>query len=212
MKLNPVLLAKAAGVKSIDPDALVRLEQYADLLAAANRRINLISRASELEQEIKRQIVVSLLPLRVDRTDPCRWIDIGSGGGFPVVPLAIVEPHVEFIAVEAVAKKAYFIERTAQEIGIANLRVIAGEIERVIAKDPRPECQVVSIKAVADLPQSLAWAGELLVHGGLLFTYKPGDSDLITTAQNEKFEQLMVVDVKEVIDITSLSLVVYKKR
>lgn len=212
MKLNPVLLAKAAGVKSIDSDVLVRLEQYADLLASANRRINLISRASELEQEIKRQIVISLLPLRVDRPDPCLWLDIGSGGGFPVVPLAIVEPRVEFVAVEAVAKKAYFIERTAQELGLANLRVIADGIERVIAKDPHPECQVVSIKAVADLPQSLAWAGELLVHGGVLLTYKPSDPDSIATSQNENFEQLMVIDVKEVIDITSLSLVVYKKR
>ena len=58
-------------------------------------------------------------------------IDIGSGGGLPAIPLAIVMPDVRFTMVEATGKKAEFLDRTISELGLGNARVILERAEQV---------------------------------------------------------------------------------
>lgn len=213
MKLNRELLAKAAGVVDLDGSAIDRIESYADLLVEANEKINLISRTVDLRAEIHKQIALSLVPVRLLPQDLRRWIDVGSGGGFPVVPLAVYFPHIQFTAVEQIAKKAFFVERTAQFLGLRNLKVLAQPIEDVIAGRTFSAYEVVSVKAVTDLGESFRWSDRLLQSGGLLVTYKPGgfESESKPMLGKYEFKHKASLDVKELIDTIDVRVIVYEK-
>ncbi len=213
MKLNHDLLAKAAGLERLDALSAERLDRYADLLVAANKKFNLISRSVDQEREVEAQIAISVLPLRLVPERISAWIDIGSGGGFPVLPLACVRGDINFTAVEPVSKKAFFIERTAQELDLDNLIVEATRIENIIATTSKQSWSAVSIKAVTDLSQSFSWAAKLLTDGGIVITYKPNEpkADDSEIARKHGFECIKSLDVKELIDTIDLRIVMYKK-
>lgn len=213
MKLNNSLLAKAAGLDAFAPDVLGRLERYADLLVETNPKINLISRAADLQTEIQNQLVLSLIPAQLISKPVRAWIDIGSGGGFPVVPLAVLLPTTEFTAVEQVAKKAYFVERASQTLKLQNLKVVASPIEDIMSFPSQPAWEVVSIKAVTELEQSLRWSRNLLGTGGLLVTYKPGDTEIDQESLLRKhdFKHKASLSVKELIDTIDVRIIVYEK-
>lgn len=210
MKLNADLLAKAAGFERLDDRLLVRLEQYASALSEANQKINLISRSANLQLEIEQQIAISLLPLKLVQPGIRTWMDVGSGGGFPVIPLACALESIQFTAVEQIAKKAYFVERTSQELGLRNVEVVASSIQNVIASNPDTRWGVMSIKAVTSIPASLKWAGKLLTENGIMLTYKPQEVDG-AVEEMYGFEFITSLDVKELIDTIDLRVVMYKK-
>jgi len=213
VKLNIELLARAAGVGRLDPICVERLSTFAERLCEANRKINLISRSVDPVAEIETQIAISLLPIRLISSGIETWIDIGSGGGFPVVPLACALGEIQFTAVEQIFKKAYFIERTSQELGLNNLRVEARSIEAVISDDNPARYSAASIKAVTETDQSLRWANNLLLDDGLMITYKPrmrGDDDH-AMAKKHGFELTNHISVKELIDIIDVDVVMYQK-
>lgn len=210
MKLNSEQVAKAAGLERLDDYLLDRLERYASALVDVNQKINLISRSVNLPLEIEQQIAISLLPARIVPSGAREWIDVGSGGGFPVIPLACALESIQFTAVEQIAKKAYFVERTAQELGLRNVRVVASSIEHVIASDPHTRWDIMSVKAVTNLPESLGWAGKLLNRGGMIVTYKPRGEE-VESVEKYGFELVNSLDVKELIDTIDVRIVMYKK-
>lgn len=210
MKLNFELLAKAAGLERLDDRLLDRLEQYAGALIGANQKINLISRSADLQAEIEQQIAISLLPMKLVPPGSRDWIDVGSGGGFPVIPLACAFESIQFTAVEQVGKKAYFLERTAQALGLKNVKVVASSIEYVIASGTNNRWDVVSLKAVTDISESLSWADKLLNRGGMVVTYKPRTS-AVESSGKYGFELVNSLDVEELIDTIDVRIVMYKK-
>ena len=85
------------------------------------------SRCGANEPEVKTPASDPSLALRVPSPSV---IDIGSGGGMPAIPLAIVMPDVRFTMVEATGKKAEFLDRTISELGLMNARVILERAEQ----------------------------------------------------------------------------------
>ena len=77
--------------------------------------------------------------LRRSVTASLRVIDVGSGGGLPGVPLAIVMPHIRFTLLEATGKKAEFLKRVVAELGLANVRVVQARAERAGRADEHRE-------------------------------------------------------------------------
>ncbi len=212
MKLQSSLLARAAGLDCISHEAIDKLDRFAEQLRNANSKINLVSRSTSFDEEVTSQLALSLLPLHLSRHRG-RWIDIGSGGGFPVVPLAIVHTEATFIAVEQIAKKAYFIERACQVIGLRNLRVVPDSIEEYLQPTVELAFDVVTVKAVTEFERTFKWAAALLRTGGILITYKPSDriSEDNSTLKKYGFEQQGQLAVKDLIDTSNLLVVSYKK-
>ena len=176
VKLPADLIMRIAGMRSVD-EAMIRTgEQFCERLIEANEKINLVSRAGDIGAEIERQFLLSLALLsRLPRRQTLRWLDIGSGGGFPAIPIAIFRPYDSFHLVESVAKKAFFLERTARALDLRNVRVINDRAEQYLASDriPRDRYNWLSIKAVAGLKEAFAWGEAALVHRGTLVTFKP---------------------------------------
>ena len=125
--------ARALNV-SIDDTALARFEQYVALLREWSTRINLLGPAA-LRELWRRHMLdaLTLAPvLPAEALVPgatFSLIDVGSGGGIPGIPLAILFPQWEVTLLEATGKKAHFLETVGRELELEGLRVTAMRAE-----------------------------------------------------------------------------------
>jgi 16S rRNA (guanine527-N7)-methyltransferase len=212
VKLTPNLITEVAGIKDIEPPLLTRSEQYCALLIDANKRINLFSRGGDQQREVTRQFLISVasLPL-IPQSENTRWMDIGTGGGFPSIPLALFRPKIKFVLVESVAKKAYFLERTAEKLALANVTVINERIRTgsQLANCVGEDCyHWLSVKAVTSWEETLKWGTAFLSQGGRLLTYKadaPSTDETLAIVDNG-FELIHTIDISQFFQDTNLRI------
>ena len=133
-----------------DAAAIDRLARLAAIVVAESDRQNLIAR-STLDQIWSRHIVDSLQLL--GHAHPGRWLDIGSGAGFPGLAVAAAEPHRPMILVEPRRLRADYLRQAALSLGLSNVEVIAAKVESV-----REKAQVISARAVARIAALFAAA------------------------------------------------------
>src|SRR6202040_4463461 len=128
---------------------------------------------------------------------PCppgvRLADIGTGAGFPGLPLAIVNPQRRFTLVEATGKKARFVEQTVRRLGCENVQV-----EHARAENYRPFelFDTVMARALSSLADFAAYAGHLCAPDGRLLAMKGKRPDEEISAMPRSFRVLAVHRVK----------------
>jgi len=154
------------------------LARYVDLLLDWNSRINLISRKDQ-EQVWRNHILHSLSVLfLVDVPVKGRVIDIGSGGGLPGIPLAIMRPETEWILIDSVGKKIRAVGEMAAALGLPNVHTVNGRVEdeRFVA-EYGGSANMVTARAVTRLEALVRWARPLLSKKGSrsLIVWKGGD-------------------------------------
>ncbi|MCQ2229585.1 MAG: 16S rRNA (guanine(527)-N(7))-methyltransferase RsmG [Bacteroidales bacterium] len=99
-----------------------------------NSKINVISR-KDIEQIEERHILHSLAIAKYTSfTDGTKIIDVGTGGGFPGIPLAIMFPNANFLLIDSIGKKIKVVEGVAQSLGLANVRAMQTRSEQVKEK------------------------------------------------------------------------------
>ncbi|MDQ2090305.1 16S rRNA (guanine(527)-N(7))-methyltransferase RsmG [Marimonas arenosa] len=149
----------------VSRETFERLETYAALLEKWNRRINLVAR-STLADLWERHIRDSLQVFRLLDHPARRWADLGSGGGFPGLVVAILAAETGnpagTVLVESDQRKATFLRTVLRETGVS-AQVIAERIEETSPLS----ADVVSARALADLATLLGFAGRHLSPGGL---------------------------------------------
>jgi 16S rRNA (guanine527-N7)-methyltransferase len=96
--------------------------------------------------------------------------DVGSGAGFPGLPLAVVDPERRFTLIEATAKKARFIEHAVERLGLGNVAVVNARAERY--KPPGPGFDSVVARALGELAEFVRLAGHLCAAEGKLLAMK----------------------------------------
>ena len=148
-----------------------QLEAYLSMLERWNAVFNLT--AVRDRQAMRRQHLADCLavvgPLRRELS-ACeggpsvarRILDVGSGGGLPGVVLALAEPTWEVTCVDAVGKKAAFIQQVAAELGLPNLRSVHSRVEKLRL----PPFDAVVSRAFASLGDFVRWTRHALVPGG----------------------------------------------
>ena len=102
------------------------LKQYVDMLNRWNKTYNLTS-VREIVDMIPVHIFDSLIVADFIKGDNC--LDVGSGAGLPTIPLAIMQPDREFMAVDTNGKKTRFIQQAIIELGLKNTKVSQARIE-----------------------------------------------------------------------------------
>ena len=149
----------------VSRETLDRLEHFADLLLKWNPRINLVSR-STLDDLWARHIIDSAQIYELAPHPVTHWVDLGAGGGFPGLVLAILGMESgspkKVTLVESDVRKCAFLRTVIRETG-APAQVINDRIENV----PGLEADVLSARALADLPKLLAFTERHLSPGGM---------------------------------------------
>ena len=178
------LLARGASKIGIDLDArqIEQLGALAGELLAWNRRVNL-TRVVDPEGIRVRHVLDSLtcaVPVLAElRAEPGpASIDVGSGAGFPGLPLAIVFPNVRMTLLEATAKKARFLEHAVDRLGLTDRVTVVAERAEVAARGAphREAYDLAFARALAPLPVALEWCLPFVRPGGWLIL--PRGSDL----------------------------------
>jgi len=105
-----------------------KLKAYQDLLLVYNKRLNLVSHDSEAFFE-ERHVLHSLAIPRLAFPASSRVVDWGTGGGLPVIPLAIRFPDVEFCAVDSIGKKVQAVTAMARRLDLHNVHPWQGRAE-----------------------------------------------------------------------------------
>ena len=102
-----------------------------------------------------------------------RFIDLGTGGGFPGILLKIFQPELQLTLVESRGKKAAFLERALLHLGLKNAVVLQEGIEN-ISKNPKFRSQFdgITARALAELEQLIQWTRPLLKPAGKAYFYK----------------------------------------
>ncbi len=198
------------------PDITERQQRQYEALEALysdwNSRINVISR-KDMEHLYTRHILHSLAIAKVcNFNSGARVVDIGCGGGFPSVPLAIMFPEVEFIAVDSIAKKIRVVEGVKEGANIENLRAVNCRAEELGVK-----ADYVVSRAVTEMARFMPWAWGILRRGeagslpnGILYL-KGGDLAEELAATRRKWD---VYDISNMFDdpFFETKRVVYTKR
>ena len=144
----------------ITPKQREQFEALGALYAEWNERINVISR-KDMEHLYVRHILHSLAIAKVCQFDAgAKVVDIGCGGGFPSVPLAIMFPEVEFVGVDSIGKKIRVVEGVTKGAGIENLRAVNCRAEELGER-----ADYVVSRAVTEMSRFLPWAWALLRKG-----------------------------------------------
>jgi 16S rRNA (guanine527-N7)-methyltransferase len=123
-----------------------------------NAKINVVSR-KDFEHLYEHHILHSLAIAKVMKFKAgSDVVDLGTGGGFPGIPLAILFPDTKFTLVDSIGKKILVVNEVAQGIGLTNVKGIHGRIEDV----KNQKFDFVISRAVAQLSELLRWSRKLL--------------------------------------------------
>lgn len=131
-----------------------------ELYSDWNAKINVVSR-KDFDQLYVRHVLHSLAIAKVCRFDAgARVVDVGCGGGFPSVPLAILFPEARFTAVDSIRKKITVVEGVSGGLGLTNLTPRCARVETL----PERYDYVVS-RAVTAMPEFVKWVWPKLERG-----------------------------------------------
>ncbi|MSR44480.1 MAG: 16S rRNA (guanine(527)-N(7))-methyltransferase RsmG [Phycisphaerales bacterium] len=199
----------AYGIE-VESSELVLLTRYLDLLYAANERMNLTGIRDRTVAWMRHIFdALTLLPT-LQQSEARSVVDIGSGGGIPGLILAIVMPSVEFTLVESTGKKARFLEETASQLGLSNVRVRCQRAEVLGAKELREVIDVVVSRAVARLPILLELSLPMVRHGGIFIAVKGEQAAAEVAASVHALGELRGVVVEQLRTPTGTLVIVEK--
>jgi 16S rRNA (guanine527-N7)-methyltransferase len=184
-------LPAVSGVE-LDAADLKALEGQVRLLLAWNAAINLSGirdpAAIALEHVLDSLTAVPILR----RAGVTEFLDIGSGAGYPGLPLAVALPATRALLVESIGKKARFLAVVAEALGLADRVRVAATRAETLAADPhhRGRWPAVVARAVSDLPELTELSMPLLVVGGALVAWRKTTQDAEIDQAEPAFRQL----------------------
>lgn len=129
-----------------------QFEMLGPLYSEWNAKINVISR-KDIEELYIRHVLHSLGIAKVMPFKPgARVMDVGTGGGFPGIPLAILFPETEFYLIDVIAKKIKVVQEVANALGLTNVKA-----EQKRAETVKGEFDFIVSRAVTNMPDFVKW-------------------------------------------------------
>lgn len=171
----------------LNKKSLENFENFAQLFKIYNSHTNLISKNDEknlFEKHIYDSLCISLFINKYIKEDSIKILDIGTGGGFPSIPVAIAYNNFQIYPLDSIAKKIGFIELVQKELRLDNLHPICKRVEE-LPQNSRESFDIVTSRAVAPLNILLEYAIPFVKNNGYFVAFKSKNSDNeINTAQN----------------------------
>lgn len=137
---------------NLTDDQKEKFERLGDLYKEWNAKINVISR-KDIDLLYERHVLHSLGIAKVEQFKPgARVLDVGTGGGFPGVPLAILFPETEFYLVDVIAKKIRVVNEVVNALGLTNVKA-----EQKRAGTFEGRFDFIVSRAVTNMPDFVKW-------------------------------------------------------
>lgn len=189
-----------------------RFYAYYKLLKEYNEKFNLTAITEEKEVYVK-HFIDSALAVELLKGD--NLIDVGSGGGFPALPIKIIKPEIKVTLLEATEKKCEFLNVVIKELGLDGAEVICGRAEDYAKKEEfREKFDISTARAVARLNVLAEYCLPFVKKGGIFVAYK-GDADE-EIKEAEKAVKLLggkiITQDKYVLDGAKRTLVIAEKQ
>lgn len=199
-KSPEVMLKEGAEAFSatLDSTRLQQLFKYKDLLLEWNQKMNLTAIEEEKDVIVKHFIdSFSILPcLRCGDTprsskgdsskgeeSPLKLIDIGTGAGFPGIPVKIMNERLEVVLLDSLAKRVGFLDTVIKELGLEKIKAVHGRAEEYgVKQDYREKFDVAVARAVANLPVLLEYCLPFVKTGGIFIAMKGSSTDEIESS------------------------------
>ncbi|NLX75679.1 MAG: 16S rRNA (guanine(527)-N(7))-methyltransferase RsmG [Synergistaceae bacterium] len=157
-------------------DKVKDMLSYIDMILDRNKYINLTAVRNK-EEAIEKHIVDSLIITDIpEYISSDNIIDVGTGAGFPGIPLAIASPEKNFVLLDSTLKRLKVIEEFAEELDIKNIRTVHERAEEIVRKEEyREQFDICVSRAVANLKKLSEWCLPFVKIGGSFIAYK-GDN------------------------------------
>ena len=156
----------------LDGGKLDAFRFYRDEILRVNGLLGLISK-NEIDRLPLRHFLDSLTPA-LKRVLPTgvKILDIGSGGGLPGIPLAILIPDTDFVLVESNRKKTTFLRHVRRMLSLSNITVMHNRVEMLSKTEPMITYDGAVARAVGSFDKLAVWSSGVLKPGGKLICYK----------------------------------------
>jgi 16S rRNA (guanine527-N7)-methyltransferase len=173
---------------------------YLNELLSWNKRINLISRKKEKPEDIYRHFLDSLLIFKdVKIPESAKVLDLGSGAGFPAIPVKIVREDLNITMVESIRKKVLFLKKVIELLDLKDITVLQKRTEEIQNKlEFKESFDFITAKAFGKLKQTIYAAYPFLKQNGILVAYKGSSyrSEIIEFLKEPKDLRLQIKDIK----------------
>lgn len=214
MNKEQIEAIKELGIE-LTEEKIELFKRYQTAFIEKNAKVNLISKNDEkllFEKHIFDSLAIHKLikKLKPKEGDVQRLLDIGTGGGFPSVPLAILYETLNVFAIDSIGKKIKVIEELKEELELKNLFPICDRVENLQLKNNRKSFDYVTSRAVAPMETILKYAIPNLKSGGLFVAYKSKKA-LDELKDAERILKLLRADVVEIIEYTLPMEEVYER-
>ncbi len=192
----------------------IKFDKFYNMLIETNKQFNLTSITDKNDVYVKHFLDSIFVENQFDKN--ANVVDVGTGAGFPSVPLAIVRSDLNILAIDGLNKRVNFVNNVKKELQLPNLKVEHLRSEE-LAKNKRETFDIATSRAVASLPTLLEWLAPLVKVGGKIVCYKGKDvnEEILRAKKAEHEFGLKLENVLEYNlggDDLGRTLVIYKKQ
>ena len=174
-----------------------QFEQLYDLYQDWNAKINVISR-KDIDELYTKHVLHSLAIAKIQRFEPGTYVlDVGTGGGFPWIPLAILFPETRFYLIDVIAKKIKVVQAVADALGLKNVKA-----EQIRAENVKVDFDFIVSRAVTNMSDFVSWVKTKIkkqhkheLKNGILYL-KGGD----LTEELKDFPKAKLYDISDFFD------------